>query len=337
MNFLTTLDHETSALILQLQIDDSLEIFQPSEGKGKGSEEVLSDSQLAFKLYKEDLERNASLLEDRQVTKSIACACQNDGDILTASLAQEQTAVSDRERDCLRVGGTQPIPAAPWIVSSEFLDDEILGKLSALSVTGSAEDSDSEDNVLKLTVGAESSSWATTRKPNKQSRRQCTACQDTFIFYELRRAPCGREYCLQELFRASLTDDSLFPPRYCRQPITCGGGVRSFLAADLVHQHEEEKIKFETPNRTYCSNSLCSTFIPTEHSEKERASCSNCEALTCIMCKSGAHLGDSPADTALQLVLETARENGWQRCYNCRRLVGLDVGCNHMMFVLRNP
>jgi hypothetical protein len=33
-------------------------------------------------------------------------------------------------------------------------------------------------------------------------------------------------------------------------------------------------------------------------------------------------------------VLEAARENGWQRCNNCRRLVELDMGCNHMTFVL---
>jgi hypothetical protein len=32
-------------------------------------------------------------------------------------------------------------------------------------------------------------------------------------------------------------------------------------------------------------------------------------------------------------VLQTADENGWQRCYSCRRLVELDLGCNHITFV----
>ena len=106
------MDTDTSALILRLQIDDSAGLFHLSEGKGKGREGVLSDSQLAFKLYKEDLEQNASLLEDRKITKSIARACQTDGNILTASLAQEQTAINDRETAC-RLGGTQPVAAAP--------------------------------------------------------------------------------------------------------------------------------------------------------------------------------------------------------------------------------
>ncbi|PVH71728.1 hypothetical protein DL98DRAFT_387736, partial [Cadophora sp. DSE1049] len=31
-----------------------------------------------------------------------------------------------------------------------------------------------------------------------------------------------------------------------------------------------------------------------------------------------------------QQVLQAADENGWQRCYSCRRLVELDIGCNHI-------
>ncbi|KUJ11856.1 uncharacterized protein LY89DRAFT_653328 [Mollisia scopiformis] len=333
MDLLTTLDEETLALILRLQIDDSVELCPLAEAKGKGREGDLSDSQLAFKVYREDLERNAVMLKDRVITKSIARACQTDGNILTASLAQEQTASSDRETAC-RLGGTQlPVPVEPWTVSSEFLDDEILGKLSALYVTSPLEDPVSEDDTLELIVGAESSGWATSRRQTKRSRRQCTACQDTFIFCELGRASCGHEYCrgcLHELFSASITDDSLFPPRCCRQPITCGGGMRLFLTTDLVRQYEAKKVEFETADRTYCSNTTCSIFIRIEHIAKEKAYCPECSTLTCVICKSGSHLGDCPEDTALQQVLETAQENGWQRCFNCRRLVELEIGCNHM-------
>lgn len=51
------------------------------------------------------------------------------------------------------------------------------------------------------------------------------------------------------------------------------------------------------------------------------------------MCKAIGYTGDCPANAALHLVLQTATENGYQRCYSCRRLVELDVGCNYMTFI----
>jgi hypothetical protein len=36
---------------------------------------------------------------------------------------------------------------------------------------------------------------------------------------------------------------------------------------------------------------------------------------------------------ALQQALDAAEEHGWQRCFNCRRLVELEIGCNHITLV----
>jgi len=65
----------------------------------------------------------------------------------------------------------------------------------------------------------------------------------------------------------------------------------------------------------------------------EQATCPDCSTVTCTLCKAASHRGDCPADTVLQQVLQTADENRWQRCYSCRRLVELDIGCNHITFV----
>jgi hypothetical protein len=126
-----------------------------------------------------------------------------------------------------------------------------------------------------------------------------------------------------------MTDDSLFPPKCCRQVITTGA-VRIHLSGEIVRQYEAKKIEYETPDRTYCSNAVCSTFIRAENIANEKATCSVCGEVTCTMCKAESHTGDCPADTALQLLLTTANENGWQRCCSCRRLVELDIGCNHI-------
>jgi hypothetical protein len=52
-----------------------------------------------------------------------------------------------------------------------------------------------------------------------------------------------------------------------------------------------------------------------------------------MVCKAN-HTGDCPEDVGLQQVLDAAQEYGWQRCYNCRRVVELDIGCNHITSVL---
>jgi hypothetical protein len=88
---------------------------------------------------------------------------------------------------------------------------------------------------------------------------QCVACGDDAEFFNVACVPCQHEYCrscLEALFKASITDESLFPPRCCRQPINLST-ARLFLKSDLVHLYEKKKIEFETPNRTYCYSTFC--------------------------------------------------------------------------------
>lgn len=81
-NILDYIDEASAALIIQLQIQDSQQLSEASGTKGKGREGELSDSQLSIKLYREDLQRNASILADRKMTRSIFRACQTDRQIL---------------------------------------------------------------------------------------------------------------------------------------------------------------------------------------------------------------------------------------------------------------
>ncbi|TVY92417.1 hypothetical protein LAWI1_G001713 [Lachnellula willkommii] len=331
MDYFDVLEEETANLILQLQISDGLELYETFEGKGKHRQGELTDAQLALQIYTEDLKRNATIVSDRQMTRSIARACQSDEGILIETQSQEQGAASDRETACRLGGVVQHAPVEPWTVGSEFLNDETLEKLKALYICAPIEDpkTGGQKYIENGDSTPESSEWAASRKVTTTfSKVQCAACQENFPFYDTARVPCGHEYCrtcLKDLFRASITDDSLFPPKCCRQTIPTGS-VRIHLTGDLVRQYEAKKIEYETKDRTYCSNVLCSAFIRVENIENEKATCPVCTEVTCTMCKAKAHTGDCPADTALQLVLDTANENGWQRCYGCRRLVELDIG-----------
>ena len=153
-------------------------------------------------------------------------------------------------------------------------------------------------------------------------------------FVHVARLPCRHEYCrecLDGLFEASMTDESLFPPRCCRQPIPVAS-VRLFLKLELVQEFARKTIEFGTPNRTYCHSPTCSTFIHPRNIDGESAYCDQCGRHTCVTCKAAGHTGDCPHDTALQQVLETAQDMGWQRCYSCRSVVELEHGCNHMTY-----
>jgi len=233
----------------------------------------------------------------------------------------------------------------PWIVTAEFLDDEFTDNLSALNIAKPQEEAPPNGpNVANSWPGfefddenGESSSWASTRAYWTDQSRQCTACMEQFPSFDIARAPCRHEYCcqcLKDLFDASMIDDSLFPPRCCRQSIT-PGAVRGFLPAELIKRYEQKKIEFDTPNRTYCSNPRCSSFILPGHANigNENLTCTQCGTKTCTICKEAAHSGDCPVDTALQQMLMAAEENEWQRCFNCHSVVELDHGCNHITLV----
>lgn len=191
-----------------------------------------------------------------------------------------------------------------------------------------------EDNVSSYDpAAAESSAWATSRKRTSSTTyRPCIACDSTKPLFAVCQTPCGHFYCqecIQTVFELSATDETLFPPRCCRET-TPLQSVKIHLSSAVVQIFEEKSIEFRTSNRTYCSRPACSSFIAADKISGERALCGKCGTQTCTICKNNAHDGNCPQDIATQQVLETAREHGWQECYNCRRLVELDVGFNHI-------
>lgn len=129
-----------------------------------------------------------------------------------------------------------------------------------------------------------------------------------------------------------MTDESLYPPRCCRQPFPYDD-MRHFLNSELREAFDakrEEMDAAKNNNGTYCHVPACSSFIGDANKEGTVGTCSVCDERTCILCKQKAHDGDCPEDEDMQKTEELAQQQGWQRCPNCRRLVELNIGCNHM-------
>ncbi|KAK7753913.1 hypothetical protein SLS62_004011 [Diatrype stigma] len=208
----------------------------------------------------------------------------------------------------------------------------IQGNTAQLQVTSQAS-TPLDDEATVAGDLPESSDWATSRQQEAGvQKRHCEACRDPKHSAELAKAPCGHEYCrgcLTHLFQDAMLDESLFPPRCCNQHIPLAQN-RLFLDSEVAREYPKKALEFSTPNRTYCHNQHCASFIPQEQCLELVAACEACDARTCIACKGPAHGGDCPNDGQLQEVLRLAIEQGWQRCSNCWGMIELHTGCNHM-------
>ncbi len=175
-----------------------------------------------------------------------------------------------------------------------------------------------------------------------KATRLCEVCQENIPSEDIASAPCSHGYCrdcLVIFFKISMKNESLFPPRCCDQLILLEN-VRNYLEPELVSDFEKKQVEFETTNRTYCHNSTCRAFIAADCISEGEAKCLACHSETCTKCKAKVHEGDCPTDpnhSELQQVLETAKENGWKRCYSCTRVVERNGGCYHITFVIPSP
>ncbi|KAK8121487.1 hypothetical protein PG999_005607 [Apiospora kogelbergensis] len=333
------LDDEHLQFVIQLQLQEIEEANQAIIGKGKQSEGSQTDRQAALNHFMGELQSANNFAADSRMARSLQNAILHDGDALVQSQKEELAAQEDYAMATdLNEGRIGSLPTAAD-TGTPADDLEFLEKLSCIYITGTEgidSDADAAHDLNEQDMGlqAESSSWAASRAPQNKPKRRCVACGDQKHFAEMAKAPCEHEYCracLEHLFRDAMIDESFFPPRCCKQPIPLDKN-QIFLVAEVARQFREKALEFSTPNRTYCHDPKCAAFIPPTNYDKAEAiaTCDTCEGRTCMNCKKAQHGGDCPDDEELSQVLQLAREQGWQRCQNCWRLVELNTGCNHM-------
>ncbi|KAG6105453.1 hypothetical protein E4U31_001408 [Claviceps sp. LM219 group G6] len=319
------IDPESLALIIEMQLQDLRWM-----NKGKSTIDHGPDSEVAAQIMEAEVKNLSSFYADRSVTRSIAHALVTDADAdaIAAHALQEKQAADDRAfalRENPQGARRYPTATASSSAShSQGAEVEINQKLAALTVDQTKIPSAAE---LSITTADPSAS------KGKSALRNCVACTSDVASTDSVRCPCSHDYCrdcITSLFSATINDESLFPPRCCKEPIPLELG-KPFLSATLVRAYEAKKLEHETPNKTYCHVPNCSAFIPPAFVRDDVATCVKCRSRTCTMCKGQMHTQrDCPADTATAEVLQIATESGWQRCYSCRTLVDLDTGCNHI-------
>lgn len=170
---------------------------------------------------------------------------------------------------------------------------------------------------------------------NSSTRQDCVACLHNFPAHEMVALPCEHKYCtdcLKRLFINATKDESIYPPRCCREEIPLEL-VGAFMSAKELQTFQEASVEFMTTNRVYCSNRSCGKFVPETRIDRtsDRVECGHCGRSTCVHCKGVPHAGECLEDPGMKETFELAKERGWQQCKGCSSIVELTVGCYHMV------
>ncbi|OAX82021.1 hypothetical protein ACJ72_03632 [Emergomyces africanus] len=301
------MDHQSLALVVQLLLQDIVEVFE--NRKGKQVEGEVNDAEFALQICQEELAACRAFLHDRHIAQSISRAVREDEHAIAAMAQEENVAINDRRMALGLGGGDRQVPRLQRRGNME-LDEKTLQILARLNIDGSGVISDGEERCGKP---AEPGSRAANSKniadgaPSEIARFDCTSCMES----------------------KSLSDETLFPPRCCRLPISLSQ-AQGFLGSELVQRFQEKLVEYNDPNRTYCSNPVCSIYLRPENHRLSVANCSDCKCRTCIICKKSAHSGDCVDEKLEQAFLDLVQTEEWQHCFKCRSVVELGTGCYHI-------
>ncbi|KAF8883049.1 hypothetical protein CPB85DRAFT_1338919, partial [Mucidula mucida] len=221
--------------------------------------------------------------------------------------------------------GEQPPEQSEW---QRLVEDPAFGTLEVAKTHAGVDDDAAADAgaISVSTTGAESS---------RGLRTACIICGDRIHIRVSIRAPCQHYYCydcVRDLIRSCTSDESLYPPRCCNQPLV----DTVFLPVLPLHIRTAFQVKsreFGTlaMHRIYCPSPTCSAFLGSSESIQGDIHCSVCPTSVCSQCKQRAHPGERcPEDTATLAVRAFAAEQRWQTCPGCRGVIELHTGCYHM-------
>lgn len=168
--------------------------------------------------------------------------------------------------------------------------------------------------------------------------RECASCLEEISNSKLIALACQHKYCascFSQLVSTTLQNENLFPPKCCLQEIPFKL-INSNVRLDLKTSFKQKAKEFAVPagERWYCPSARCAKWIDPGKMMVSAGSskCPHCRIRICPTCRGAEHADheDCPQDFGLEATLEEAERAGWRRCYNCRAMVELIVGCRHI-------
>jgi len=261
------MDPETEALIHQLQLEDARESLVQHAWSGGG----FGDTTVAFDAYRQDAEHALREKEDRFVaTKLTGISDQELEDHLAAlKLLQDEqasrggvlVAVKEENRDITdhelarRLGDIEEANAGEENgVEERFEINEVAGLRSKMK-TFKLYNELREDALDWTYPEFSNKDKQTPAEAQEEKHAVCCSCLEAKPKLQTITTICNHTYCrhcLLDLFKSSMTDAELFPPRCCRQYIALDD-ASIFFTDTFIYEFKAKSIELSTPSPTYCS------------------------------------------------------------------------------------
>ncbi|KAF4769660.1 hypothetical protein N7455_006331 [Penicillium solitum] len=314
-------------IILQLLLEDLDDLENRQKGKQAAGKET--DLEIAIACLREDIRTTQISIEDEILAISTTTAIVTDQKILATLQHQERVANQDRQFALSLNNGTR--------TSNHISNPSVITE-----ITSPDDDDDAVSIVMGDLMGRMTLSDKASNNGEGPSRihpprtsnlmRECVSCF-TKVNDIMFKGSCGHEFCrdcTRQMFLGAIKDEELYPPRCCGNVIPPGVALR-ILSYDELRRFSERALEWTAKDRLYCAEPTCSKFIPPFAIQHEHGTCPECHRQTHVPCRSLAHPRvDCPMDEPLHAVLEMADAAKWKRCFNCRTMVELRHGCNHM-------
>ena len=138
----------------------------------------------------------------------------------------------------------------------------------------------------------------------------------------------------EDYFQAFSYRCQFMPPKCCTNDHIPLEHVERLFDVPFKKMWNRKYGEVSTKISVYCPAHQCGEWIQVVSYRRQRESylqCGRCKTKVCTLCKTKWHgTAGCPEDKDAEMLLETAKQAGWQQCYNCEIMVELQEGNNHM-------
>ena len=182
------------------------------------------------------------------------------------------------------------------------------------------------------------------KPPPPEKLVECLTCLSDVPVSRSAKLACQHHMCnscLRRIFTLSITDPQHMPPKCCTTDHIPLKHVEKLFDLKFKKTWNRKYQEYTTQNRIYCPARGCGEWIKPANIHvdtsggidggRKYGKCTRCRTKVCCTCNGRWHAGqECPKDEATARFAEIAKQEGWQRCYNCSATVELKEGCNHM-------